>query len=164
MPKLITASYKQRKFVNSYLKHGSVKDAAKDAYSVSNDTSAYRLGRNTLKQPMVQAYMKRVLDKAGLSDEVVANGLKAIYEASLRESSLKQAKPADGLKAIQEIAKLKDLYPAEKKKIEKHTVSIKLEGKSTAELQEILKKQELEMRRFRKLLGSEEIKDAKVLP
>lgn len=154
MPKLVTASFKQRKFVNTYLTTGDRVKAAEVAYGTHNIHTSRTLAYNTLKQPTTIEYMKRILDKAGIDDNKIANGLKMIMEAGLRESSLKQAKPTDALNAIKEAAKLKDLYPAEKKKIEKKTLSIKLDGKSPQELQDLLKTQEEELRKFRTLLGN----------
>jgi hypothetical protein len=161
MPHLITASYPQRKFVKSLLRHGSIKKAALEAYNTS-EKNAWRVGKASLDHPMTQAYMKRIMDKANLTDDYIANGLKVIAEAGLSEQSLKQAKPQDALRAIQEVAKLKDLYPAEKKKIEKRTISIDLKGKTMEELQGMLEKQQEELKTFTKLL-KDNVQDAEVL-
>lgn len=169
MPRLITASFKQRKFVNSYLQHGNIVKATEEAYGTHNVHTSRALGRQTLKQPTTIEYMKRVLDKAGLTDDMVANGLKLITEAGLKESSLKTTTPAHALKALEMAAKLKDLYPAEKQRIEKATISMKLENKSTEELQETLGKLIDEAKSFTRLLKKEIPakvldEDAKVLP
>jgi hypothetical protein len=54
-------------------------------------------------------------------------------------------------------SKLKDLFPAEKKKIEKSTLSVKLEGMSMEELQDKLNKLSEEARSFSKLLSKDVI-------
>jgi|SRR3990167_929605 len=163
MPKLITASFKQRKFVNTYLSTGSKVKAAEEAYGTVNKSTSASLARATLQQPTTIQYMKRILDKAGMSDDKIANGLKIIAEAGLSEQSLKQAKPQDALRALQEAAKLKDLYPAEKKKIEKRTISIDLKNKSDNELQQILEKNLEELKTFTKLIRGGNVQDAQVV-
>lgn len=162
MSKLITASYKQRKFVNSYLQHGNIKKAAMEAYD-TNEKSAYVLGRATLQKPTTIEYMKRILDTAGLTDTAVANGLKAITQAGLSEQSLKQATPTHALKALEMTSKLKDLFPAEKKNIKKTVLTANLENKSLSELQEMLQKLSDEAKTFSKLLNKN-IPDAETLP
>lgn len=162
MPKLITASYKQRKFVKEYLKTGNVKQSAMTAYN-SSEKSAYRLGWDVLKQEAALEYMKRILDEAGMTDTAVANGLKAITEAGLSENSLKQAKPSDALKALDMTSKLRDLYPAEKKKIQKTTINANLENKSIDELKGMIDKLAEEAKTFSKLLGKD-LTDAKIVP
>lgn len=155
MPKLTTASFKQRKFVNIYLKTGNKIKAAEEAYGTHNYKTSQSLANQTLKHPMTVEYMKRILDKAGMTDDQIANGLKMIADAGLRENSLKGARPADTMKAYDMALKLKDLYPAEKKNIEKKTLSIKYEGKTPQELQDMLKLREDEIRKFRNLLKSD---------
>ncbi len=155
MAKLITASYKQRKFVKAYLRTGNKKQAALEAYDTS-ERNANQVATETLKKPTTIEYMKRIMDQAGMTDEAVANGLKLITEAGLSEQSLKQANPAHALKALEMTSKLKDLFPAEKKKIEKNTLSVKLEGMSMQELQEKLDKLSNEAKSFSKLLGKVE--------
>jgi len=156
MSKLITASYKQRKFVHSYLRTGNKKQAALEAYETT-PKNASQVAAATLAKPTTLEYMKRIMDTAGMTDDAVANGLKAITEAGLSANSLKQATPAHALKALEMTSKLKDLFPAEKKKIEKSTLSVKLEGLSMEELQAKLNKLSDEARSFSKLLSKDVI-------
>jgi len=157
MPKLLTASHKQRKFVRSYLEHGSRVKAAEEAYGTKNKNTSRSLADATLKQPATIAYMKRIMDKAGMTDDNIANGLKLITEAGLSANSLKQAKPADALKAIEMTSKLKDLFPAEKKKIQKTEVTYNFSEKSDEELLSLIDEKTEELKRFSKLLKSDTI-------
>lgn len=161
MPKLITASYKQRKFVNNYLKHGNQKRAAMETFGVP-EKQAGKKAHDIINHPMTQAYMKRILDKANLSDDAIARGLKLIMDAGLSEKSLKTATPAHALKAIQEASKLKDLYPAEKKEIHKKEMRINLEGKSVQELTKMLNDLANEAKTFKRLVENNE--KGEVLP
>ena len=162
MAKLITASYKQRKFVKEYLRTGNIKKSAIEAYDTS-EKNAYAVGRAALSKPTTQEYMKRIMDEAGMTDEAIANGLKAITEAGLSSQSLKMANPSHALKALELTSKLKDNFPAEKKNIKKTILTANLEGKSMDELKEMIDKLADEAKTFSKLLGKN-IPDAEILP
>lgn len=156
MPKLITASYRQRKFVHALLKHGSIKKAAQEAYNTT-DKTAYLTGRATLNSPSTQEYMKRIMEKAGITEDAVANGLKVVMEAGLRENSLKQSNPSHALKALEMSAKLLNMNPPERKEIKKTSVNLKLEGKSEEELKSLLDEKLKELSSFKNLLNKQSV-------
>lgn len=164
MPKVITASHKQRKFAKAFLKTGSLKKAALEAYDVT-EKSAYSLGLQTFKSPMTQAYLKRLLDEKGLTDDVIVDYLKNIADAGISEQSLKAAKPSDALNAIEKMIKLKNLYPAEEKKVETKTINYNFDSMSNEQMMQELEKQRKEMESFSKLLKSDikDIQEAEVV-
>lgn len=154
MPRLRKPSYKQKKFVREYLKHGNATKAAMVAYDTKSQRNASYIGYHVLQHPLVEEYMREVLDNRGMSDDYIAHGLKEITAASLKAQSLSQAKPTDGLKAMEMAAKLKNLFPAEKKQIEQKTatINLNLQGKSETELQDMLQNLVSEAQSFKRVL------------
>jgi hypothetical protein len=150
MPPIITASYKQRKLVNKYLQHGDLGLAGQEAYGAKTKELGYGLAHTALQQPTTKVYLARMLEKAGLTEDKIANGIKLIMEASLTKDSLKQATPTHGLKALELGAKLLNMMPAERKEIKK--MSLSLEAKSEEELVVMLERIESEARNFRKMV------------
>lgn len=158
MPKLITASYKQRRFVHKLLQHGNRAKAYREVYANTGKYNSER-GKEVLDHPMTQAYIRRIMDSAGLTDEKIGKALHTILEASLTTESLKMATPATGLKAVEIAAKLKDMNPVEKKQIEKRTMNLSLEGKSLDELKVMLGTLVDEANSFKRMVNSEEKRD-----
>lgn len=122
---------KQRRFAKEYVKTGNVTQSAKNAgYS---EQSAHVIGSRLLKKDTIQDEIKSVLDKAGLTDEYIAEGLKTAVEKGL---SSERHTLSDGLRGIEMIAKLKDRFPAERKQIETKSLHLSLRGKSIEELEQ----------------------------
>lgn len=122
---------KQRKFIKEYVKTGNASQSVVNAgYKAKNpEVSASQLLRNT----NIQDEIKTVLDKAGLTDEYIAQGLKTAVEKGL---SSDRHTLSDGLRGIEMIAKLKDKFPAERKQIETKSLHLSLKGKSIEELEQ----------------------------
>jgi len=122
---------KQRKFIKEYVKTGNASQSVVNAgYKAKNpEVSASQLLRNN----NVQDEIKTVLDKAGLTDEYIAQGLKTAVEKGL---SSDRHTLSDGLRGIEMIAKLKDKFPAERKQIETKSLHLSLKGKSIEELEQ----------------------------
>lgn len=122
---------KQRKFIKEYVKTGNASQSVVNAgYKAKNpEVSASQLLRNT----NIQDEIKTVLDKAGLTDEYIAEGLKTAVEKGL---SSDRHTLSDGLRGIEMIAKLKDKFPAERKQIETKSLHLSLKGKSIEELEQ----------------------------
>lgn len=122
---------KQRKFIKEYVKTGNASQSVVNAgYKAKNpEVSASQL----LKNNNVQDEIKTVLDKAGLTDEYIAEGLKTAVEKGL---SSDRHTLSDGLRGIEMIAKLKDKFPAERKQIETKSLHLSLRGKSIEELEQ----------------------------
>jgi hypothetical protein len=158
MSKLITASFKQRKFVHQLLQHGNRAKAYREVYQDAGNFNSER-GKEVLMHPMTQQYIRRIMDEAGVTDEKIGKALHTIMEASLTKESLRMSTPAHGLKAIEIAAKLKDLNPAEKKQIDKRTMNLSLEGKSMDELKTMLETLVDEANSFKRMVN----KDAEVL-
>lgn len=156
MPQVRIPTFKQRKFVHRYLKHGNAKKAIKESYDVKNDATASALATRNKQMPHVQAYMKEVMDKAGVTDEKIAKNINKIINAGTTKQALKTATPQHALKALDLASKMKDIFPAERKQIEKRTATLNLDltGKSQEELQETLDTLINESKQFRKMLDS----------
>ena len=122
---------KQRKFIKEYIKTGNAtQSVVRAGYKSKNpEVSASQLLRNA----NVQDEIKNVLDKAGLTDEYLANGLKEAIEKGL---SSERRTLSDGIRSIELVARLKDKFPAERKQIETKSLHLSLKGKSIEELQE----------------------------
>ena len=154
MPLLRTPSFKQKKFAQEYIKHGNAKKAAQTAYPAAKETTAMTIGSQNLQKPAVLTYMRKLMDKAGLTDEKIALKLDAVIEAGTTKSALKTATPKDSLKALEMSAKLKDLYPAERKQIETKSASVNLDlkGKTQDDLKGMLTDLQKEIQDFQKMM------------
>lgn len=141
-------SLKQKRFTQIYLKGGNGTEAASLAYGYKNRRVASERAVRNLKSPLVQNYMRELLDQAGLSDKDIADNLKKIVTAGVGEDSLAKAKPADALRALEMSSKLKDLFPAERKQVESRTMSLSLQGKTESELQGVLTQLRKELKEF----------------
>ena len=150
MPKRI--SIKQKRFVRGYLKHGNGTQAALDAYDTDVRKEASVIASENLKRENVQEFMKKVLDDVGLTDENLADSLEKIVRASTTRKSLKNVKVADGLRGLELAYRVRDRFLAEKKRIVKSTISMKLESKSEEELKVILKDLVKEVEGFQKIV------------
>lgn len=118
-------------FVKEYTKSGNITQSAiKAGYSPK---TAHVQGSRLLKKDIIQDEIKSVLDKAGLTDEYIAEGLKVAVEKGL---SSERHTLSDGLRGIEMIAKLKDKFPAERKQIETKSLHLSLKGKSIEELEQ----------------------------
>jgi len=144
---------KQKAFINNYIRTRNITQSAKAVYNVKNDVNAACLGRKTLQSPAVQNYISEVLDNTGLRDTDLSRFLREIIIASASERALKKATPSDGLRGLEMVFRLKDRFPAERKRIEKTEFKINLQTKSTKELQELLDKTIKEVEEFKKLMA-----------
>lgn len=143
---------KQKKFTDNYLITGNITRSAKAVYNVKNDKNANALGRKTLQSPAVQNYIAQALDETGLTDTELAGLLRKIIKASASERALRKVRPSDGLRGIEMALRLKDRFPAERKRIEKQEFKIELKSKSEKELQELLDKTLKEIQDFKKIM------------
>lgn len=167
MSRILAPTIKMRRWARRYIETGNARRTTREIYGTQGSQlpkRAYEIKHH----PMVQKLIKDSLEEQGLTVDKLADSLNKVVDRGLNDLEKTKTTPSELLKAIDMGAKLRDLYPAEKKKIEKRVLSLHLEGKSPEELQKILKDQEEEIRRFRHLLNekplSEEIKDAEVLP
>ena len=121
---------KQRKFIKEYIKTGNATQSVlKAGYKTKNpEVSASQLLRNA----NVQDEIKNVLDKAGLTDEYLAEGLKFAIEKGLASE---RRTLSDGIRSIELAARLKDKFPAERKEIATQSLHLSLKGKSIEELE-----------------------------
>lgn len=122
---------RQRKFVKEYTKTSNATESAKKAgYSPK---TAYSIGSELLKKPEIQTEISNTLERAGLTDDYIAEGLRTAVEKGL---SSERHTLSDGLRGIEMIAKLKDKFPAERKQIETKSLHLSLRGKSIEELEQ----------------------------
>lgn len=157
MPRLREPSLKQKRWVQEYLKHGNKFKAAQVAYPTATPDTQNHISVTQLKKPLVVQYARELMDKAGISDEKIAEKLNLIIESGTNQNALAQSKPDHALKALEMAIKVKDLFPAEKKQIESKTatVNLDLKGKSPEELQHTLDALTDEIRNFKKLISVE---------
>jgi len=128
-----------------FAKHYSTGKSGKDAAILAgySERSAEVIASENLRKPEILQRIEAILDKAGLSDEELAEGLhKAIYEGLG-----KKATNADAIKGIRTAYELKDRFPSLRQKIDisqTSQIALTLQGKSVEEmvasLQEITKK------------------------
>lgn len=152
-PKL---TQKQRIFIKEYLRTGNLTKSSIRAWGMK-PKAAQVYGSITMKRPHVKEYVRQLLDKAELTDEKIVIALKRLMDAGTTEKALGTADAKLGLAAVKEIARLKDLYPAEKKEIESKTakLNIDIKGKTEEELLESLNKINSDIRQFKEMIKHE---------
>lgn len=159
-------TFRNKRFAREYLKNGGRKmDAYEKIYGKKNMRTNFYSTR-MLHKPQVQRYIESLLDKEGLNESYVAKSYKKILDTGLEAPVLNQMKPADTLNALKEVGKLHDMYPAEKKQIEKKTskLTLELKGKSREELAGVLESLQQEVVAFSKMLKEvDKIKENKVV-
>lgn len=122
---------RQKRFIKEYVKTSNITESAKKAgYSPK---TAYSIGSELLKKPEIQTEISNTLERAGLTDDYIAEGLRTAVEKGL---SSERHTLSDGLRGIEMIAKLKDKFPAERKQIETKSLHLSLKGKSIEELEQ----------------------------
>ncbi len=81
MGKLTSLDYKERVFVNEYLKTGNQTDAALKAYDLTSRESAGSRGSQIMARPNVQNRIQKVLERRGLSEDYSVRKLKSLTNA-----------------------------------------------------------------------------------
>ena len=156
MPRMLP-TMKQRKFIKSYIQTGSTTKAALLHYDIANNDkhTAETIAAKNFKYPYVQKYLKDRMEEAGLTDAAISADLKKLVDAGLAEESLRKANPGHALKAIQEINKLKDNYPVERKQIQTTTASVNIDvkGKNPQDLAKMLDGLSTELLTFRRMIS-----------
>ena len=97
---------KQKKWAERYLHTGNASQSALEVYETNSRNTAKLIGYKNRRLKHVQAYLEALLDKAGLSDEKIAQHLKGIIESGVKA----QASSSDALWALQIVSKLKGSY------------------------------------------------------
>ena len=144
---------KQKAFADNYLRTRHITKSVKPVYNAKNDKNAHRIGNYNLKSKAVQNYMAKILNDAGLSDEILSDSLRKIIKSSTTRSSLKKIAPSDGLRGLELAFKLKDRFPANKQQIDKRELKIQLNSKTTKELKSMLDTTSKELLEFKQLIS-----------
>jgi phage terminase small subunit len=138
---------KQRKMVHKWIETGNLTEATQFAYNTTKH-NASRIGNRIMKSENVKNYIREVLTAAGLTPESIAKDLQELRKNTKPEGRVSD--PSLHLRTIQEGAKLLEMYPIEKKSIEKKVAKfdISLKGKNRDELIDELEKQQEEFTHF----------------
>lgn len=126
---------KQKKFVKNYVdNNGNASKAYREAgYKGTPDTAKVE-GSRLLANPHVKEELVSLLEGAGLNKVNVLEKLSKAIDAGLGQG----ARNSDSLRGINMLIKLHDMYPAERKRIEKVDVTLDLTNKNWEELKEVL--------------------------
>lgn len=128
---------KQRQMVKEYMSNGGKKTAAiAKVTGLPMDKAGHRL--DLMNNPVVENYMTKVLDKAGLTDEKMAVGLRKLFKRSASKASLKHSRPEHLLKTVRLSMELKDRFPADRKQVDVRGINVNLTGKNSQELSQSL--------------------------
>jgi|SRR3990167_981415 len=157
VPRLKHPSIKQKNFVKAYLKTGRKDLAVLESHTYQNKKYASTYGQRVFKQKGTQEYLQKCLESSKLTEERIAEGLDNLLLKS--KPSKRVSDPRLHLLALKEVAKLRDLYPAEKRQIEQKTarLNIDLKGKNENELMEELSKIGNQINDFKRLLKNDRI-------
>lgn len=133
MSKKLTS--KQALFAKHYASGKSGKQAA--VLAGYSEKSAEVIASENLRKPKVLRKIEAVLDKAGLSDEALAQRLQQAIDAGLGE----KAKNADSLKGIKMALELKDRFPSKKHEVTQESkFEMKLQTMTSEQLENYLEK------------------------
>lgn len=147
---------KMKKWARAYVKTGHASKAAKIAYPGIADSTAVNIAYKNIRHPYLQEYITEILDKEGVTDTKIARSLNKVIDAGMTTRSLKETKPGDALRALELVAKLKDIMPAERKITEARNLNLNLDGKSPEELNQSLDELVGEVRDFQKMVKKTE--------
>lgn len=139
-------SEKQKDFAKNFVDNGgNGTQAVVDAYNVKNRDSARSYAPRLLKNPSVKAEIEMLLDKHEMTDDYAMTVLKEGLEAKVVTNYKGEAKETDipdhdtRHKYFQDLAKFKDMYPADKNLNMNLNLDAQLEGLSKAEIINLLK-------------------------
>lgn len=131
MSKKLTS--KQALFAKHYASGKSGKQAA--VLAGYSEKTADVIASENLTKPNVLSKIESILDKAGLSDEALAQRLRKAIDAGLGE----KAKNSDSIKGIRMALELKDRFPSKKHEItQESTYEMRLMSMTTEELEDYL--------------------------
>lgn len=152
-------SPKQKAWAVEYIKTGNGTEAARRAYPGITPMTANIVGSKNTHNPKIKKYMDEMLDKAGMTEAKIADSLHIITDAGMSKSALRKSTPKDALRALEMAARLKDLYPIERKQVDQRNLNLRMDlgSKSQDELVEMLKKLMDEARTFSDLVKKSEL-------
>ena len=126
-------------------KPGNGTEAALKTYNVKNRKSAKSVGNIILNKPHVRREVERLLEEHDLTDDfamqTLKEGLKATHVANYKGEAIQTDIPDHAVrhKYFQDLAKFKELYPADKLETKNINIDIQLEGMTKEEIKELLK-------------------------
>lgn len=127
---------KERKFVKNLVSGDSKKDAVLKVYDTKKDKFASKMANQILQRPVVQEYIKEILDRKGLSLEDLSDKLHQSIKTNMEGGKPSQAVAADLLKFS---FKVQDAVPSTKSVSTKVNVSLQSPSTDMNELKNILK-------------------------
>lgn len=101
---------KQKGWAKTYLKTSNGLQSALEVYDTKSRATASTISVLNKKNPVIRAYMERVLEKAGFTDENISEYLRQIVEGGLKDAP----KTTDALRAMEMVLRLKDRFPSQK--------------------------------------------------
>ena len=138
-------TFKQKRFVVEYLKHGNATEAARVAYDGKEKFNS-NLGHTILNIPKVQRALDIALKKMNLDEDFAVEALKNIIDAGSK--NIVDATPANALKGIEMFLKVKGYLGNKKDKTLEDTIE-QVANKMTAnELKAGLKKLDEQQRKI----------------
>lgn len=108
MPKTRELTIKQRKFVNAYIKTGSKKEAALEAYDTQDGNIAKAIGSENFTKPYLKKEINKALLALELTPNYILNGFKTLHETNLNDNANASTR------ALENIAQIANLYPSQK--------------------------------------------------
>ncbi len=145
MPKLRNLSIKQKLFAKNFVETKNLADAALAGYNCKNRNSARITGFYTLKNPMVQKEVERLLEEKNISDDFMFQRLQegigakvvASYQGTATETKIPDHNAA--YKWWEAAAKIKDYFPAEKVDQRNLNIDLQLETMPKEEFTDLLR-------------------------
>jgi len=147
---------KQKNFSHAFIKTGNAQKAVLQTYQTQKKNSASVIAHELMENPIVLNYIDKILDRAGVSDDYLANKLHEIIDNSMSRQALRKISPADGLRGIEMAYRLKDRFPATRTQIDKREVTMKLQGKTPEELLAKLQDVSKEIQSFSSMVKTRE--------
>jgi len=148
-------THKQKVFARQYALTGEKTSSAKIAYpAVASDQAAYNLAAQNLRNSKVITYISNILDNSGLSVDKLAGFTGRVIKAGINRKNISKATPSDSLRGIEMMYKLHDSFPAERKIVDKRTLSVNYDVKTDEELLQALNDITQQAKQYQDLITS----------
>lgn len=145
----MSINVKRRKFIKNYVKTGAKEQSA--ILAGYSPKSARSTATELLQNPEVQQEITKVLDKAGLTDDKLAENLNIAIDKGV---NAERVSVSDGIRGIELAMRLKDKFPSIRQEITSKSFNVSLKGKSLQELTTQYNALLDEMQEFKRLTES----------
>lgn len=130
-------TFKQKRFIQEYLKTGNAKASVEAVYD-ANPQTANQMGHQLTHNPKIKKKIDEALEKMNLDEDFAVKALKEIISSG-QKNATEEAKPGDALRGLEMFFKMKG-YLGNQKQTLKLNFKQKAEGMDVTQIKKELKK------------------------